>query len=85
MTRTMAIALALAAAPLAATQATARQDAALKDLMPKGLVIGVAINQRQSDLVDTQAACPTRNTSSSRSATRTSSASSCGTATWSRA
>jgi endo-1,4-beta-xylanase len=35
-------------APLAA-----RQDVALKDLMPKGMVIGVAINQRQSDGIDT--------------------------------
>src|SRR3954453_5132011 len=40
----------VAAAPLAA-----RQDVALKDLMPKGMVIGVAINQRQSDAVDTAA------------------------------
>jgi len=40
----------VAAAPLAA-----RQDVALKDLMPKGMVIGVAINQRQSDGVDTAA------------------------------
>ena len=30
----------------------AHQDVALKDLMPKGTVIGVAINQRQSDGVD---------------------------------
>ena len=34
---------------------TAWQDVALKDLMPKGMVIGVAINQRQSDRVDTAA------------------------------
>ena len=34
---------------------TARQDVALKDLMPKGTVIGVAINQRQSDGTDTGA------------------------------
>ena len=33
----------------------ARQDAALKDLIPKGMVIGVAINQRQSDGVDAAA------------------------------
>src|SRR6187431_1528367 len=33
--------------------AAAHQDVALKDLMPKGMVIGVAINQRQSDGVDT--------------------------------
>lgn len=37
----------IAAAPMAA-----RQDVALKDLMPKGTVIGAAINQRQSDQVD---------------------------------
>lgn len=42
-----------AAALLAAGPLTARQDVALKDLMPKGMVIGVAINQRQSDGVDT--------------------------------
>jgi endo-1,4-beta-xylanase len=34
---------------------TARQAVALKDLMPKGMVIGVALNQRQSDGVDTAA------------------------------
>jgi endo-1,4-beta-xylanase len=34
---------------------TARQGVALKDVMPKGMVIGVAINQRQSDGVDTAA------------------------------
>ena len=34
---------------------TARQDVALKDLMPKGMVIGVALNQRQSDGIDTAA------------------------------
>jgi len=37
----------LAAAP--------HQDAALKDLMPKGMVIGVALNQRQFDGVDAAA------------------------------
>ena len=31
------------------------QDTALKDLMPKGMVIGVAINQRQFDGTDTAA------------------------------
>jgi endo-1,4-beta-xylanase len=43
------------AAGLAIAPLTARQDVALKDLMPKGTVIGVAINQRQSDGVDTAA------------------------------
>ena len=32
--------------------ATADQDAALKDLMPKGMVIGVAVNQRQFEGTD---------------------------------
>jgi endo-1,4-beta-xylanase len=36
--------------------AAAHQDVALKDLMPKGMVIGVAINQRQFDGTDTAAA-----------------------------
>lgn len=36
-------------------QAAAQQDVALKDLMPKGMVIGVAINQRQFDGTDTAA------------------------------
>lgn len=40
---------------LTAVPMTARQDVALKDLMPKGMVIGVAINQRQSDGADTAA------------------------------
>ena len=35
--------------------AAARQDVALKDLMPKGVVVGVAINQRQFDGTDTAA------------------------------
>lgn len=43
-----------AAAGLAAT-VTAYQDVALKDLMPKGMVIGVAISQRQFDGADTAA------------------------------
>jgi endo-1,4-beta-xylanase len=47
--------LAIAAALLAIAPAGARQDVALKDLMPSGMVIGVAINQRQSDGVDTAA------------------------------
>ena len=36
--------------------ASAAQDVALKDLMPKGMVIGVAINQRQFDGTDKAAA-----------------------------
>ncbi len=43
------------AAGLAVQPAAIRQDAALKDLMPPGMVIGVAINQRQFDAVDTVA------------------------------
>jgi endo-1,4-beta-xylanase len=35
--------------------AAAHQDVALKDLMPKGMVVGVAINQRQFDGTDTAA------------------------------
>ena len=35
--------------------AAAQHDVALKDLMPKGMVIGVAINQRQFDGTDTAA------------------------------
>jgi endo-1,4-beta-xylanase len=35
--------------------AAAQQDAALKGLMPKGMVVGVAINQRQFDGTDTAA------------------------------
>ena len=46
------IGAAIAAAWLAMAPVTA-QDVALKDLMPKGMVIGVAINQRQSDGADT--------------------------------
>jgi endo-1,4-beta-xylanase len=55
MTRAPLLGLALAAAIAAAAPLTARQDVALKDLMPKGMVIGVAINQRQSDGVDAAA------------------------------
>lgn len=44
----------LAAAALVVVRAAA-DDVALKDLMPKGMVIGVAINQRQFDGVDTAA------------------------------
>ena len=43
----------IAAALIVIAPLSARQDVALKDLMPKGMVIGVAINQRQSDGVDT--------------------------------
>src|SRR5688572_2488893 len=55
-----AVALVAVGAPLRAAQgaapaAAALKDAALKDLMPKGMVIGVAMNQRQSDGVDTAA------------------------------
>ena len=48
-------AIALAAA-LAALPATALQDTALKDLMPKGMVVGVAVNQRQFEGTDAAAA-----------------------------
>jgi endo-1,4-beta-xylanase len=47
--------LAVTAAVLAAAPTIARQDAALKDLMPRGIAIGVAINQRQSDGADAAA------------------------------
>src|SRR3954454_10987582 len=46
----------VAAAGLALLPSAAYQDVALKDLMPKGMVIGVAINQRQFDGTDTAAA-----------------------------
>lgn len=45
----------IASAGFALLAAAAPQDVALKDLMPKGMVIGVAINQRQFDGVDTVA------------------------------
>jgi endo-1,4-beta-xylanase len=45
--------LTIAAALVVIAPLAARQDVALRDLMPKGMVIGVAINQRQSDGVDT--------------------------------
>ena len=45
----------IAVAGFAVLTAAAQQDVALKDLMPKGIVIGVAINQRQFDMVDTSA------------------------------
>src|SRR6187455_2424407 len=44
-----------AAGVLVVVSAAPPQDAALKDLMPKGMVIGVAINQRQFDGTDTAA------------------------------
>ena len=47
--------VAVAAVVLVIMPAAARQDVALKDLMPKGMVIGVAINQRQSDATDAAA------------------------------
>ena len=43
----------IAAALVVIAPLAAHQDVALKELMPKGMVIGVAINQRQSDGVDT--------------------------------
>ena len=43
----------IAAAPM--TPMTARQDVALKDLIPNSVAIGVAINQRQSDGADATA------------------------------
>ncbi|HYT74769.1 MAG TPA: endo-1,4-beta-xylanase [Vicinamibacterales bacterium] len=55
MNRLLATGAALAAAWLAVAPLTAQQDVALKDLMPRGMAIGVAINQRQSDGVDATA------------------------------
>jgi len=48
------VTFALAMAVVIAAPVTT-QDMALKDLMPRGVVIGVAINQRQSDGADTAA------------------------------
>ena len=45
----------IAASGFTLLAASAHQDVALKDLIPKGMVIGVAINQRQFDGVDTAA------------------------------
>jgi endo-1,4-beta-xylanase len=45
----------IAASGFALLAASAHQDAALKDLMPKGMAIGVAMNQRQFDGIDTAA------------------------------
>jgi len=56
MNRRFGTGLTIAAAVLAVAPMTARQSVALKDLMPRGMAIGVAINQRQSDGVDTVAA-----------------------------
>ena len=55
MAHSLTIGLAITSAVIAAAPMLAHQDAALKDLMPKGLVIGVAINQRQSDGADAAA------------------------------
>jgi endo-1,4-beta-xylanase len=55
MARFLRTGLAVTAAAIAAAPMMARQDAALKDLMPKGMVIGVAMNQRQSDGADAAA------------------------------
>src|SRR3954469_7609474 len=46
----------VAAAGLALLPSAAHQDAALKDLVPKGMAIGVAISQRQFDGTDAAAA-----------------------------
>jgi endo-1,4-beta-xylanase len=45
----------LVAAALAVPRVAARQDVALKDLVPKGMVIGVAVNQRQFEGADAAA------------------------------
>ena len=55
MGRLIRTGLAITATVIAAAPMMARQDDALKDLMPKGILIGVAINQRQSDGVDATA------------------------------
>ena len=55
MNRVIATGAAVAAATVTVVPLPARQDVALQDLMPKGMVIGVAINQRQSDGIDTAA------------------------------
>lgn len=47
--KSLAVAVAVVLLPWAS------QDVALKELMPKGMVIGVAINQRQFDAADTAA------------------------------
>jgi endo-1,4-beta-xylanase len=45
----------IASAGVALFAAAAHQEAALKDLMPRGMVIGVALNQRQFEGVDAAA------------------------------
>jgi endo-1,4-beta-xylanase len=55
MNRAIRTALTIATAMVATSHMAARQDVALKDLMPKGMLIGVAINQRQSDGIDAAA------------------------------
>jgi endo-1,4-beta-xylanase len=55
MARFLRTGLAVTSAAIAVAPMMARQDAALQDLMPKGMVIGVAINQRQSDGADAAA------------------------------
>ena len=55
MNRAIRTALTIATAMVATSHMAARQDVALKDLMPKGMLIGVAINQRQSDGIDATA------------------------------
>src|SRR5688572_854320 len=45
----------ISAAGFTLLAAAAHQEAALKDLMPKGMVIGVALNQRQFEGVDAAA------------------------------
>jgi endo-1,4-beta-xylanase len=55
MTHLTRTGLTVTAAMIAAAPMTARQDAALKDLIPNSAAIGVAINQRQSDGADATA------------------------------
>ena len=52
MTQLIRTGLAVTAATIAAAPMMARQDPPLKDLIPPGMVIGVAMNQRQSDGLD---------------------------------
>jgi endo-1,4-beta-xylanase len=55
MNRLLGSGICVATAVAAVVSVSARQDVALKDLMPAGTVIGVAINQRQSDGTDAAA------------------------------
>ncbi len=55
MNRLVRTSVVVAAAAVAVAPTVASQDVALKDLMPPGVAIGVAISQRESDLVDTAA------------------------------